>query len=215
MNSEGASLYAALIHEMKNELGLLSMALDAIPRYEARHDAEVDAAQLQCQGVIDRLQQALLVYKSSNQTIHPVIDAWSPQDVVNEIADRATALARGRIRVEAEVAPLVPEIGFFDRDLVEMALVNAVHNSLRYAQSTLRIEADMLDGGLAFIVRDDSPGYPDSILNGEAGSGRLSAGTGLGLQFARLIAQSHDNGGRRGELRLSNDAGALFCLLLP
>jgi signal transduction histidine kinase len=215
MTTDSASLYAALIHELKNELGLLSMALDAIPRHEVRHDAAVDAAQLQCQGVIERLQQALLVYKSASQPIHPVLDAWSPQDVVNEIADRACALARGRLRVESAVAPQVPEIGFFDRDLVEMALVNAVHNSLRYAQSRIRIEADMLEGGLAFIVRDDSPGYPEAILNGEAGSGALSAGTGLGLQFSRLIAQGHDNRGRRGELRLSNDAGAVFCLLLP
>jgi signal transduction histidine kinase len=215
MSLDGASLYAALIHELKNELGLLSMALDAIPRHESRHDAAVDAAQLQCQGVIDRLQQALLIYKSASQPIHPVIDAWSPQDVVNEIADRARALAHGRIGVEAEVSPQVPEIGFFDRDLVEMALVNAVHNSLRYAQSKLRIEADIQEGCLAFTVRDDSPGYPEAILNGEAGSGALSAGTGLGLQFSRLIAQGHDNRGRRGELRLSNDAGAVFCLLLP
>jgi len=215
MTTDSASLYAALIHELKNELGLLSMALEAIPRHEVRHDAAVDAAQLQCQGVIERLQQALLVYKSANQPIHPVLDAWSPQDVVNEIADRARALARGRLRVESAVAPQVPEIGFFDRDLVEMALVNAVHNCLRYAQSRIRIEADMLEGGLAFIVRDDSPGYPEAILNGEAGSGALSAGTGLGLQFSRLIAQGHDNRGRRGELRLSNDAGAVFCLLLP
>jgi signal transduction histidine kinase len=42
-----------------------------------------------------------------------------------------------------------------------------------------------------------------------------ATGTGLGLQFARLIAQSHDNQGRTGELRLHNDQGAVFTLLLP
>jgi hypothetical protein len=35
------------------------------------------------------------------------------------------------------------------------------------------------------------------------------------LQFSSAIAQSHDNRGRRGELRLHNDQGAVFCLLLP
>ena len=42
-----------------------------------------------------------------------------------------------------------------------------------------------------------------------------AAGTGLGLQFAKLIVQTHVNQGRVGELRLSNDQGAVFQLLLP
>jgi len=210
-------LYAALIHELKNDLGLLSITLDSIaPQGEAAHDAAVDSARLLCQGVVDRLQQALRVYKAIDQPIRPSIDAWSPHDAVNEIRDRAASLSRGRIRVEAVLAQEVPAIWFFDRDLVEMALINAIHNSLAYARSSLRIEASMLEGCLALSVRDDSPGYPAHIL---AGASTDSSGhtrqTGLGLQFSRLIAESHDNRGRRGELRLHNDQGAVFCLLLP
>jgi len=217
MKLDSTDLYAALIHELKNDLGLLSMTLESIPlQGDAVHDDMVDAARLQCQGVVDRLQQALQVYKAISQKIQPAIDAYSPHDVVREIHDRAVALARGRIRVEAELAPELPEIWFFDRDLVEMALINAIHNSLTYARSSLRIEAGRVDGCLALTVRDDSPGYPDAILAGVAAdtSGH-SKGSGLGLQFSRLIAQSHDNQGRQGELRLFNDEGAVFCLLLP
>ncbi len=217
MKFDGTDLYAALIHELKNDLGLLSMTIDGIPRQgETEHDATVDAAQLLCQSVVDRLQQALLIYRTIDQPIRPAIDAWSPQDAVHEIRDRAAALARGRIRVEAALTPDVPEIWFFDRDLVEMALINAIHNSLAHARSTLRIEASMTDGCLALTVRDDSPGYPQHILASAAANVPCrSKGTGLGLQFSRLIAHSHDNQGRRGELRLHNDQGAVFCLLLP
>jgi signal transduction histidine kinase len=217
MKLDSADLYAALIHELKNDLGLLSMTLESIPlQGEAAHDDTVDAARLQCQGVVDRLQQALQVYKGISQEIQPAIDAYSPHDVVREIHDRAVALARGRIRVEAVLAPELPEIWFFDRDLVEMALINAIHNALTYARSSLRIEAGRIDGYLALTVRDDSPGYPDPILAGDATAASGHAkGSGLGLQFSRLIAQSHDNQGRHGELRLYNDEGAVFCLLLP
>jgi len=217
MKFDGTELYAALIHELKNDLGLLSMTIDGIPQQgEPEHDATVGAARLLCQGVVDRLQQALLIYKAIDQPVQPSIDAWSPRDAVHEIRDRAAALSRGRIQVEAALAPDVPEIWFFDRDLVEMALINAIHNSLAYARSSLRIEASMLEGCLALTVRDDSPGYPAHILAGTgAGSSGHAKGTGLGLQFSRLIAQSHDNQGRRGELRLHNDQGAVFCLLLP
>lgn len=215
MSFNGADLYAALIHELKNELGLLAHALDRIPRHEAEHDAAVDDARLMCQRVSGRLQQALMVYKSGSQPIHPVIDAWPPEDMVQAIADQAAALANGRLQVATELARNLPDLWFFDRELVGMALVNAVHNSLVHARAKLVIRAGMVDGCLAFSVRDDSAGYPDAVLNGHVIGKPTGSGTGLGLQFSRLIAASQDNQGRRGELRLANDGGAVFSLLLP
>jgi K+-sensing histidine kinase KdpD len=217
MKFDGTDLYAALIHELKNNLGMLSMTLDGIPmQNEPQHDDTVDAARLLCQGVIDRLQQALLIYKANTKQLHPTIDAYSPHDLVHEVKERAAALARNRLRVEATLSPDVPAIWFFDRDLIEMALINAIQNSLVYARSAIRIEANMLEGGLAVSVRDDSDGYPEHILTSVAtNTPYRSTGTGLGLQFAKLIAQTHDNQGRLGELRLYNDQGAVFCLLLP
>jgi hypothetical protein len=110
MKFEGADFYAALIHELKNNLGLLSMTIERIPMQgESAHDATVDAARVLCQGVSDRLQQALLTYKAINQQFHPNIDAYSPHDLVHEISDRAVALSRGRLRVETS---LTPQSGF-------------------------------------------------------------------------------------------------------
>lgn len=217
MKFDGTDFYAALIHELKNNLGVLSMTLERIPLLgEAEHDAPVDSARLLCQNVVDRLHQALLIYKAANQPIHPVLDAYSPHDLVQEIAASAKALAHGRLRVETVIAGDTPVLWFFDRDLVEMALVNAIHNALAHARSTIRIEAEMDADCLALRVRDDSPGYPEHILESVAeGRSYAATGTGLGLQFARLIAQSHDNRGHQGELRLGNDPGAVFSLLLP
>jgi K+-sensing histidine kinase KdpD len=217
MKFDGTALYAALIHELKNNLGLLSMTLDSIPvQAEPLHDSTVGAARLLCQSVIDRLQQALLIYKANNQQLYPAIDAYSPHDLVHELMEQTVALSRGRLRVETELAPDVPAVWFLDRDLIEMALVNAIQNSLSYARSCIRIEGSMIDGCLALTVRDDSDGYPEHILSSVASHTPYRAtGTGLGLQFAKLIVQTHENRGRAGELRLYNDSGAVFCLLLP
>ena len=217
MKLDDTGFYAALIHELKNNLGLLAMTIERIPvQNEAVHDEPLDAARLLCQGVIGRLQQALFIYKVDHQQMHPAINAYSPHDLVQGISDQAVALSRGHLRIEVEIQPEVPAIWFLDRDLIEMALINAIHNSLAYAHSTIRIEATMLDGCLALMVRDDSEGYPEHVLNSVAtNTPYRSTGTGLGLQFARLIAQSHDNQGRTGELRLHNDQGAVFCLVLP
>ena len=217
MKFEGSDFYAALIHELRNNLGMLSMTIDSIPVLgEAAHDGAVDSARLLCQDVVDRLQQALLMYKATNQPIRPNIDAYSPHDLLNAIKARAEFLSRGRLRIETAIAPDAPAIWFFDRDLIEMALINAIQNSLAYAHSSIGIEANLMEGCLALSVRDDSDGYPEHILASVATNTPYRAtGTGLGLQFSRLIAQSHDNQGRTGELRLRNDQGAVFCLLLP
>jgi K+-sensing histidine kinase KdpD len=217
MKFDTNDMHAALMHELKNNLGLLIMTLDSIPlRGDAEHDGKLDDARLLCQRSVERLQQALLVYKATNNELHPVVDAYSPLDMLRELRDTAQSLARNRLTITTLVGDRVPELWFFDRSLVEMAMVNGIHNSLLHAHSAIRIEADMIDGCLAFSVRDDSKGYPEQIL--ASGAGEIhqgSMGTGLGLRFARLIAQAHDNRGRPGELRLFNENGAVFQLLLP
>lgn len=216
MKLDTSALYATLMHELKNNLGLLVMTLDAIPlNGTVEHDGRLDDARLICQRGVDRLQQALLIYKAVNKELHPVLDAYSPLDILKDLRDSARSLAHDRLQVDTRVGELVPPIWFFDRSLVELALMNAIHNSLAHAKSMMRIEVDMVDGCMAFTVRDDSPGYPESALNHEARSVATQGGTGLGLRFAQLIAEAHENQGRTGELRLMNDRGAVFRFLLP
>ena len=45
MNIDSTDMYAALMHELKNNLGLLTMTLDAIPlRGDVEHDGRLDDA---------------------------------------------------------------------------------------------------------------------------------------------------------------------------
>jgi signal transduction histidine kinase len=217
MTFDATDFHAALVHELKNQLALLSITLESIPlQGEAAHDAALDAAQGQCRELVGRLQQALLLYKADKGPLQPAVDAHSPHELLEAIRGRAQALARGRLRVEVEAAAEVPAVWFFDRALVEMALLNAVHNSLVHARNVIRLGASLEGGRLALSVRDDSPGYPAQVLDsGGAEAPHRGQGSGLGLQFSRLIAQAHRNGERAGELRLRNDQGAVFGLLLP
>ena len=212
-----ADLYAALMHELKNNLGLLAMTIDGIPVLnQSAHDQQVDDARLLCQKVIERLQQALLIFKAGQNHLSPNIDAYSPADLVDEMRASAASLARNRLEVSVEVAADTPDIWFFDRNLVEMALLNAIHNSISYARSHIRIAASVVDDTLVIRVQDDSNGYPEHMLTAfENNLPYASTGTGLGLQFAQLIAAAHENNGRHGALRLHNDHGAVFSLLIP
>lgn len=215
---KNTDLYAALMHEMKNNLGLLAMTIDNVPLTGAPpHDRVVDDARLLCQRVVDRLRQALLIYKAGQENLIPAIDAYSPGELVDELCATARALARERLQIDMHIAENTPDIWFFDRALVEMALVNALHNSLEYAHSRICIRVGMDEHAwLTISVHDDSPGFPEHILRSFADKQPYrSTGTGLGLQFARLIAEAHENGEKTGVLRLHNDAGAVFSLLLP
>jgi K+-sensing histidine kinase KdpD len=217
MKFDSNDLYASLMHELKNHLGLLAMTIDSIPlQNDPAHDGVVDDARLLCQRVVERLQQALLIYKAANGQIKPSIDAYSPEDLVRELRDTAVSLARGRLEVHCGIAPETPAIAFFDRTLIEMALINAIHNALAYARTAIWIEAGIEAGRLTLTVRDDSEGFPEPILSGYTSDApNRSGGTGLGLHFARMIAETHVNQGRGGELRLANQNGAVFCVLLP
>lgn len=217
MNIDTHALYAALMHEVKNHLGLLAMNIDAIPATgEEAHDQELDSARLQCQRVIDRLQQALLFYKAQQHHMPVLLDAYAPADLLHEIADTTRALARGRFEVTLAVADDVPVLWFYDRNLLEMALMNAIHNSLSYARRVIRIGAAQHGNTLELFVEDDSDGFPAHVLNSLAEHKPYqSAGSGLGLQFAQIVIEAHENQGRRGQLILRNQPATRFSLMVP
>lgn len=217
MTMEARDLYAALMHELKNNLGQLAMTMDRIPHTGSEdHDRPLDESRLLCQQVVERLRQSLLLYKAAEHGLPIEIDAYSPDEFLEACRDAAVALARGRLRIDLEVAGDVPPLWFFDRNLVDIALGNAVHNSMVYARSRIVMRADMADGMLRLSVRDDSGGYPAHILDALAKDEPFaSGGTGLGLRLAQMIAEAHSNKGQHGALRLGNDAGAVFSLLLP
>ncbi|MDD5364851.1 MAG: ATP-binding protein [Gallionellaceae bacterium] len=217
MSLEAKDLYAALMHELKNNLGLLAMAMEQIPRQDSEaHDRPLDDARLLCQQVIERLRQSLLLYKAAERPLPIEIDAYSPHEFVQEMRDEAASLAHGRLQVSAAVDDGVPPIWFFDRNLVDIALTNAIHNSLAYARSRIEIRVGMAEERLCITVSDDSDGYPEHLLHAPGLDTPLgSGGTGLGLRLSQMIAQAHVNRGRTGELRLSNVPGAAFSILLP
>jgi K+-sensing histidine kinase KdpD len=217
-SQEQQDLYAALLHEMKNNLVLMAITLDRVPHIgDAVHDQPLNEVRLLCQRTSERLMQALMIYKSGQGgMLLNAVDAYSTEDFIAEMAVQAHSL-RSNLRIETEIAADVPAIWFFDRNMLEIALINALHNSISYAREKIRITARVDDGGmLCLAIEDDSDGYPPHILQAVAEDKPLNSnGTGLGLRFASLIAKAHKNNGRMGYLRLSNHNGAVFEIRLP
>lgn len=210
-----AVLMASEFHELKNQLGHLTLVLGDVTSEHPESAPLLAEPRLICQRIAERLVQVLTLYKSGVERLDLNIEAQSPSEFLDEIAAQAAGLAGERLKVSVH-ADAAPPFWFFDRYLVEMALLNAVHNALQYARGKIELSAEGRDDGLVFMVRDDSNGYPAHILENQGLQlGKHATGTGLGLFFAHTIAEAHENKGRQGRLSLANDSGAVFSLWLP
>ena len=213
------TLLATQTHELKNMLGQLTLALDELAAIGCPGGDElIGAARTTSRRVADRLVQMLTLYKMRQDRLAVNLEAHSPQDFVEELAADANALARGRLDIRTRCDG-APSFWFFDRGLIELAMMNALHNALAFARRSIEIGADERDGWLVLSVEDDSTGYPEHILSTPISPQTSSrGGTGLGLYFSQVAARSHENQGRTGEVKLSNrsaEGGAVFVLRLP
>lgn len=107
----------------------------------------------------------------------------------------------------------------FDEELVRLVIMDAVMNAVRYARHRVSLSSTWKAGELSFLVHDDGPGFPASILENQGREVVAKAeGTGNGLYLARQIAERHQIDGKGGRIELFNDTengGAVFRLVLP
>lgn len=141
----------------------------------------------------------------------------SPCDFIIELANVTMGHARNRLEITADADENVPDIFFFDRSLLELAIMNGVYNCLKYAKTNIHFGLGMDDGMLKISISDDSGGFPSQILECNIDEMKpTKGGTGLGLHFASLIAQAHKAPGKSGFLRLRNeDNRAFFEIFIP
>jgi signal transduction histidine kinase len=225
-----SAFVAAAAHDMKNSICVISAYLeDALSQLAAAPPGPpAQAAQLTTQALYEaqrvngNLVQLMAIYKL-DEGMYP----FDPVEVdLQDFADEALARVRPLAQIkgltlEARVAPGA-QTGFFDRDLVASVVVQSLFNSVRYARSTVRLELHAAPPGLQVVVEDDGPGFPEFLLAqgfaAQQGIDTQSGSTGLGLYFARLVAERHRHGEHQGSTQLDNHGvlgGGRFTLRLP
>ncbi|HNC52521.1 MAG TPA: ATP-binding protein [Accumulibacter sp.] len=199
-----SEIAALTLHDVKNRLAQLAGRAEAAGDVETMRDAIAAA---------DALTRLLVYYRAEIGSLGLNIDAHAPADLAAELLDGQAAGDTCRVELDCSRAPT---LWFYDEALVRMVLANAVQNARRHARTHVRIEVAEGDDGLEFLVRDDGPGYPDTVLDHVGTATRVSRnGTGLGLRLGRRVAEMHENAGQRGQIRLANEGGAVFRLILP
>lgn len=203
-----ADVAALTIHDVKNNLNQL--ANDA----EARGDlASMKVALHACES----LTELLCFYRSETHHLHLQIDAHDPSEMLTDLLENLPRSLREQSGIKLDLdLDQAPGIAFYDRNLIQMVLANALQNAMRFARSSVALGAKTHLDRLEFFVQDDGPGYPQSVLDDrDAYSPITRNGTGLGLRLAHRVLSMHENNGLHGEIVLSNRGGALFQLFLP
>lgn len=213
---------ASSVHDMKNSLSLLSNRMerflgeltpDSFPGYE-------DLSQMlyETKRVNHNLIQLLALYKVGNH-LYP----FDPQpfllsDFVQEMEAQCRPLLASRL-IELETSCPDDLIWYFDEELVNGVIGQAINNASQYTRDRIRLSVAQTGDMLEIRVEDNGAGYPASMLQADEPDQRGisfgSGSTGLGLYFGRTVAAMHRNKGRHGRLRLENGGsyGGGCCIL--
>lgn len=208
-------LIVGAIHDAKNGMNLLCTWLD-----EARRSAPspaIDEARAVAARVGAQLVELLVLYRAGEDSLRLAIEDHDLIDFCQEVTAEIVLPPDSKVRIESDLA-VAATLGAwaFDAYQVKLVLQEALRNALRHGTQRIRFAvAVQAGGGLRFTVSDDGDGFPQEVLDGGAPT-MDSGSSGIGLVFARLIAERHATpGGRHGRIELNNDDGAVFALILP
>lgn len=215
-----------IIHDLRNPLGAIAVSLKMLtlmlPEDVLHANQEILAiAQGSCermQRLVDSLLEVSRLEEGDEQLSLSQVDLTK---MVNDVIRRCSLLARGGVRIRANLEPELPELAF-DLDKIERVLMNLVDNSLKYApeNSEVIVGARLADGMAHVSVTDSGPGIPaderERIFERFSqipGSTPHRLGFGLGLTYCRLAVERH--GGRIWVEPGPNGQGSCFIFALP
>jgi signal transduction histidine kinase len=220
-----SSVIAVAIHDMKNSLSLLMQSIERLSEIVPNTNLEarqgINNVHYEANRMNTTLVQVLSLYRSELDALPVNIDECFVIDLIEEIVES------NKIYVDQKELKVTIDVDedfawYLDKELIYLMVHDVLINAIRYGCNNIHISAWEENQELKIKVQDDGHGYPKEMLemsqvtldNYCIAEGR----TGLGLFFARLIAQTHKNKDKTGKITLSNDpatGGSVFELTLP
>ncbi|MEC7690673.1 HAMP domain-containing histidine kinase [Alteromonas sp. NFXS44] len=220
-----SSVLAAAVHDMKNSLCLLIQSIESLaenlPPENSQANEKVASVHYEATRLNTNLVQILSLYRAELNQLPVTIDECFIDDLFEDVMSSVRIYMEQKnllvtINVENDIS------WYLDRELIFMLINDVLINAMRYGTSQIILNAAVRDETLVITVEDDGPGYPSSMLEKStadlAGFDLSQGRTGLGLFFARLIANAHVNNNHCGEISLNNGGtlgGSVFEVKLP
>lgn len=222
-----ATLFASNIHDIKNLLFLLLNSLDDTINnasdgigHDPKSISSLSSLKYNGQRINDKLIQMLALFSMAQERYQINIAYYSVEEFIEDMVIEAEPLLKARsITISGEVEDGL--CWFFDKDIADGIITNAIHNALSHAKSAIKINAYRKEDFLHIDIEDDGNGFPQALLEngGIVRSLNMANGkTGLGLYFSTVSAKMHVNKDKSGYISLNNGGslnGAVFSLHLP
>ncbi|WP_158970107.1 sensor histidine kinase KdpD [Paraglaciecola sp. L3A3] len=220
-----STVLGSAVHDMKNSLCLLLQSIENLSQSVVAADKitndHLASAHYEAARLNTGLVQLLSLYRAGLNNLPLNIDEHYLDEMVEELVSTNESYINHKNMI-LEVEQTADLVWYLDADLVGILLNDVLINAMRYSKKKILLSIYTEDEFLVFKVEDDGPGYPQSMLdtnnitmqNFDLSQGR----TGLGLFFARLIADAHTNHDLAGSISLENGGalgGSIFILKLP
>ncbi len=216
------TLSALVVHDIKNALALLEIDLEQLNHHEGV-PIEGQRAYRRCIELKSRLMSFLTLYKSDQSGLKPMISEIDLAEFLDDLVGDSQSVMMGEghhghpivVRVDHDrIKDAAPDrgLGFFDENLVELALESALNNAVRYARHQVSVWFEQGGDALAFKVLDDGAGVgvvDEMMQRNVAGK---SSSTGLGLALCKAVAKAHGAGAV--SLESMAGGGTLFTMTL-
>lgn len=216
------NFFINLVHEIRTPLSLISLPLEKMLEKErvgkdAKYLSVIDKNVNYLLGITNQL---LDFQKMESGALQLNLKQCTINEVVSDVYNQFTSPAELK---GIELLLTLPDdelVAMVDREKISKILVNLMGNAIKYARTHIDLKLIEVKGGYEMWISDDGPGVPDvqKIKIFEAfyqlPGDRVAAvaGTGIGLAFAKSLAEAH-----HGNLRLEDNAlgGSSFILSLP
>ena len=195
---------AQISHDLRTPLTALVTCLDLLElrmkKSEDEHGGELIVAARHDADRVMQMAEDLLRIARLELDEELTLERVQPAELIEATVTGLAPLAGERgLELEVEVAGDLPAIEA-DGLMVLRGLENLVSNSLRHAESRIRLEARVEGQSVRFTVLDDGPGLPTNgrpVRFADLRAARSGAdSSGLGLLVTERVAGAH--GGRTG-----------------
>lgn len=215
-----------ITHELKTPIAVANAANDALLDFGAADDVQrrrryLTVIRQQLASLSDMVQRILTMSVEERGEFGLVREETDVGALLREVADEYRLKARKEARIELRVEP-DPLLFPLDRFHMRHLAGNLVDNALKYSGERvhIRIEARLVQGWLQLTVDDDGFGIDrrarehifEKFYRVPTGDRQEVRGFGLGLYYARLVAQRHG-----GTIRVDSapGRGTRFTITIP
>ena len=216
------NFFINLVHEIRTPLSLIRLPLEKLreEEKEERKEKYLSVMDKNVNYLLGITNQLLDFQKMESGALQLSMKECSINALVSDIFN----LFNGSVDLQGLTIclSLPPEeiSVMIDSEKVSKILVNLVGNAIKYAKSQVEMRLILLGDRVNIIVSDDGPGVPEGQQNKifqafyqlPDDPVATSTGTGIGLVFAKSLAEAH-----HGTLSLENrmEGGSSFILSLP